>query len=344
MASDVTGAPGPGCVGGWPVRPPEQRAAGSGSLSLPHSAPSDLEPGLKRTVRFDLCPDGGAMAPDLGPLWPARCQPHGFGAARHRPVPQAPPPGFAVRAIGATYLDGCRGDERRLRWLLQRLREGQCRFHIEPPMTGAPATCRQVTAWEGAGSDIAAQPPSLDRESCPSPDAGSLAVPAVRSLLKAGVSPGPFCPKDTGPCLRTSVVVTPGGLVALVGAQGCHSVPQCTARRRDARPRVPCAAGQGPCSRRSRGRGLVRCRRGRPGHSRSPGPPLSPTRAAALLAGSRSPSGSGASRTIPAGAAGGPRNRGLGAWSATSRRSGPSRPHGDRAHVAVGGMQTLRGP
>lgn len=74
MASDVTGAPGPGCVGGWPVRPPEQRAAGSGSLSLPHSAPSDLEPGLKRTVRFDLCPDGGAMAPDLGPLWPARCQ------------------------------------------------------------------------------------------------------------------------------------------------------------------------------------------------------------------------------------------------------------------------------
>lgn len=29
-------------------------------------------------------------------------------------------------------------------------------------MTGAPATCRQVTAWEGAGSDIAAQPPSLD--------------------------------------------------------------------------------------------------------------------------------------------------------------------------------------
>lgn len=117
MASDVTGAPGPGCVGGWPVRPPEQRAAGS--LSLPHSAPSDLEPGLKRTVRFDLCPDGGAMAPDLGPLWPARCQPHGFGAARHRPGPQAPPPGFAVRAIGATYLDGCRGDERRLRGLLQ---------------------------------------------------------------------------------------------------------------------------------------------------------------------------------------------------------------------------------
>lgn len=174
--------------------------------------------------------------------------------------------------------------------------------------------------------------------------AWSLAVPAVRSLLKAGVSPGPFCPKDTGPCLRTSVVVTPGGLVALVGAQGCHSVPQCTARRRDARPHVPCAAGQGPCSRCSRGRGLVRCRRGRPSHSRSPGPPLSPTRAAGLLAGSRSPSGSGASRTIPAGAAGGPRNRGLGAWSATSRRSGPSRPHGDRAHVAVGGMQTLRGP
>lgn len=32
------------------MRPPEQRAAGSGSLSLPHSAPSDLEPGLKRTA------------------------------------------------------------------------------------------------------------------------------------------------------------------------------------------------------------------------------------------------------------------------------------------------------
>lgn len=326
------------------MRPPEQRAAGSGSLSLPHSAPSDLEPGLKRTVRFDLCPDGGAMAPDLGPLWPARCQPHGFGAGRHRPGPQAPPPGFAVRAIGATYLDGCRGDERRLRWLLQRLREGQCRFHIEPPMTGAPATCRQVTAWEGAGSDIAAQPPSLDRASCLSPDAGSLAVPAVRSLLKAGVSPGPFCPKDTGLCLRTSVVVTPGGLVALVGAQGCRSVPQCTARRRDARPRVPCAAGQGPCSRRSRGRGLVRCRRGVPAIRGALGRPCRPRvlpRSSLVPAPRRAPVPPGLSRPERLG----DRETGdSGAWSATSRRSGPSRPHGDRAHVAVGGMQTLRGP
>lgn len=152
----------------------------------------------------------------------------------------------------------------------------------------------------------------------------------VRSPLRARVSPRAILsPEDTGPCLRTSVVVTTGGLLASVGG------PRDAAQRPSAQhtPETP-----GPVSPVPRGRDLALGGAEAVGLSGfgvavlaicgalglQPRPRVLPR----SLAVSRAPAGSSASGRIRAGTAGEPRNGRLDACSAPSCRSGPSRPHG----------------